>query len=290
MTVHVLRRLAPTAALAAALVAALLATAPSTAAAAAPVDPTLSGSTGAAGTSGSPTFSARERGFDVSYPQCGSVLPTAADFAVVGVDGGRPFDVNACLAEQVAWAHQFGRPAYYVNTANPGPKLSDHWPIGQRKPQVCARAKPDSAACAFDYGVNAAKDAFDRARAAALSVGAPDVRRSTWWLDVETHNTWESLEYGERPTYLRNDTAVLAGMTRGLHKRGVDVVGVYSTGHQWDRITGGASLDRASVWYAGVGSAATARSRCKPAWSFTGGRVRMTQFLAPSGLDGDLRC
>ena len=290
MTSHVLRRLAPTAALAAALVAGLLATAPSTAAAAAPVDPTVSASAGAAGTSGGPTFSARERGFDVSYPQCGSVLPTAADFAVVGVDGGRPFDVNACLADQVAWAHQFGRPAYYVNSANPGPKLSDHWPLGQRKPQVCSRAKPDSVACAFDYGVNAAKDAFARARAAALSVGAPDVRRSTWWLDVETHNTWESLEYGELAKYLRNDTAVLAGMTRALHKRGVDVVGVYSTGHQWDRITGGASLDRAPVWYAGVGSAATARSRCKPEWSFTGGRVRMTQFLAPSGLDGYLRC
>ena len=145
----------------------------------------------------------------MSYPQCGSVLPTSADFAVVGVDGGRPFDVNACLADQVAWAHQFGRPAYYANTANPGPKLSDHWPIGQRKPQVCSRAKPDSAGCAFDYGLNAAKDAFARARAAALSVGAPDVRRSTWWLDVEMHNTWESLEYGERPKYLRNDTAVL---------------------------------------------------------------------------------
>jgi hypothetical protein len=287
MTSHVLRRLAPTAALAVALVAGLVATAPSTAAAVAPLDPTFRS---AAGTSGGPTFTARERGFDVSYPQCGSVLPTAADFAVVGVDGGRPFDVNACLADQVAWAHQFGRPAYYVNSANPGPKLSDHWPIGQRKPQVCSRAKPDSAACAFDYGVNAAKDAFARARAAALSVGAPDVRRSTWWLDVETHNTWESLEYGERPKYLRNDTAVLAGMTRALHRRGVDVVGVYSSRHQWDRITGGASLDRAPVWYAGVGSAATARSRCTPAWSFTGGRVRMTQFLAPSGVDGDLRC
>ena len=103
MTSHVLRRLVPTAALAAAFVAGLLATAPSTAAAAAPVDPTVSGS--AAGSSGGPAFTARERGFDVSYPQCGSVLPTAADFAVVGVDGGRPFDVNACLADQVAWAH-----------------------------------------------------------------------------------------------------------------------------------------------------------------------------------------
>lgn len=57
----------------------------------------------------------------------------------------------------------------------------------------------------------AAKDAFLRARAAARAAGAPDVRRSVWWLDVETHNTWESLEYGETTKFLRNDTAVLPG-------------------------------------------------------------------------------
>jgi hypothetical protein len=270
-----LRRIASTTALSAALVAGLLAAAPAAQAAASPVGKELA---------------ARDRGFDVSYPQCGSTLPASADFGVVGVDGGRPFDPNPCLAEQAAWADRFGRPSYYVNTANPGPRLSDHWPLGQRSPRVCTRARPDSAACAFDYGVNAAKDSFRRARAAALSVGAPDVRRSTWWLDVETHNTWESLEYGERPKYLRNDTAVLAGMKHALEKRGVRTVGVYSTAHQWQRITGGASLGRAPVWYAGVGSAATARRRCAPSWSFTGGRVRMTQFLAKNGLDGDLRC
>ena len=37
------------------------------------------------------------------------------------------------------------------------------------------------------------------------------MRRSVWWLDVETHNTWESLEYGETTKFLRNDTAVLPG-------------------------------------------------------------------------------
>ncbi len=269
MATHVLRRLAPVLALAAGLVGGVVALP----AAAAPV-PMVS----------------RERGFDVSYPQCGAVLPAGADFAVVGVDGGRPFDPNPCLAGQVAWAHGFGRPAYYVNAANPGPRLSSHWPLGQREPRACSRAKPDSAACAFDYGVNAARDSFARARAAARAAGAPDVRRSTWWLDVEMHNTWESLEYGERPRFLRNDTAVLAGMTRALHKRGVRVVGVYSTAHQWERITGGARLHRAPVWYAGVGSASEARRRCRPASSFTGGRVRLAQFRAKNGLDGDLRC
>ncbi len=271
MSTSVLRRLAPTLTLVAALVGGLVGAVPGAAAAPVPL-------------------AARERGFDVSYPQCGTVLPTRADFAVVGVDGGRPFDPNPCLAEQVAWARGSGRPAYYVNTANPGPRLSSHWPLGQRTPRVCRRSRPDSAACAFDYGVNAAKDSFVRARAAARAVGAPDVRRSTWWLDVEMHNTWESLEYGERPKYLRNDTAVLAGMTRALKRRGVRAVGVYSTAHQWGRITGGARLGRAPVWYAGTGSAATARRRCRPAWSFTGGPVRLTQFLARNGLDGNLRC
>ena len=225
----------------------------------------------------------------MSYPQCGSPLPTAADFGIVGVDGGRPFEVNACLAEQIVWARTAGRPAYYLNTANPGPRLSTHWPLGQTQPRTCTRSKPDSAACAFDYGWNAAKDSLARARAAAASVGAPDVTNSSWWLDVEVHNTWESLEYGHKAKFLRNDTAVLLGAKRLLERRGVRRVGAYSTLHQWQRITGGASLGRAPVWYAGVGTQASARARCAPANSFTGGPVRLTQFLR-NGFDADLRC
>jgi hypothetical protein len=120
-------------------------------------------------------------------------------------------------------------------------------------------------------------------------VGAPDVTNSSWWLDVEVHNTWESLEYGHTATNLGNDTAVLRGAQRLLERRGVRRVGAYSTLHQWQRITGGASLGRAPVWYAGVGSQASARARCTPAYSFTGGPVRLTQFLR-NGFDADLRC
>jgi len=234
-------------------------------------------------------LTARERGNDVSYPQCGAPLPTGSDFGIVGVDGGKPFDPNPCLAEQIVWAGAFGRPAYYVNTANPGPKLSSYWPLGQRAPRHCTRSKPDSQACAFDYGWNSARDSLRRAKAAAASLGAPDVTRSTWWLDVEMHNTWESLEYGERRKFLRNDTAVLRGMKTLLERRGVRTVGVYSTAHQWQRITGGASLDRAAVWYAGVGTAQSARKHCHRSWSFTGGPVKLSQFLR-NGFDADFRC
>jgi hypothetical protein len=234
-------------------------------------------------------MAAAERGNDVSYPQCGAPLPSGHDFGIVGVDGGKPYDVNPCLAEQIVWARSAGRPAYYVNTANPGPRLSTHWPLGQTQPRTCTRSHPDSEACAFDYGWNAAKDSLARARAAAASVGAPDVTRSSWWLDVEVHNTWESLEYGHTATFLRNDTAVLRGAQRLLERRGVRRVGAYSTLHQWQRITGGASLGQAPVWYAGVGTQASARARCAPAYSFTGGPVRLTQFLR-NGFDADLRC
>jgi hypothetical protein len=234
-------------------------------------------------------LSARERGNDVSYPQCGAPLPSGHDFGIVGVDGGKPFDANPCLADQIVWARTAGRPVYYLNTANPGPKLSSFWPIGQRSPQLCTRSRPNSAGCAFDYGWNAAKDSLARASAAAASVGAPDVTRTTWWLDVEMHNTWESLEYGDKPMFLRNDTAVLRGMTALLERRGVGTVGVYSTVHQWQQITGGASLDRAPVWYAGVGSAQSARTPCSRCWSVTGGPVRLSQFLR-TGYAADLRC
>ena len=241
-----------------------------------------------AGAAAVPLSSVRPKGHDVSYPQCGGTLPTSGVFGVVGVDGGLPFAANPCLADQIVWARTFGRPAYYANTANPGPRLSTHWPLGQHGPRLCTRARPDSEGCAYDYGVNAAKSSFARARAAARSVGAPDPSRSTWWLDVELHNTWQG-ETSPTAKHLGNDVAVLAGMVHALHRKGVHHVGVYSTEHQWGVVTGGASLGQAPVWYAGTGSLATARTHCHPRFSFTGGPVRMAQY-ATNGFDGDLRC
>lgn len=241
------------------------------------------------GTSPRRTYRAVRPGYDVSYPQCGGSLPVGATFGVVGVDGGRPYDANPCLAEQMTWALASGRPSYYVNTANPGPKLSGYWPVGQSSPRQCTRTSPDSTGCAYDYGWNAAQDSYARAVAAATAVGAPDVRASTWWLDVETSNTWEALEYGETSKYHANDTAVLKGMRAYLRGRGIRAVGVYSTAHQWERITGGARLGRAPVWYAGLGGASSAAKRCSPAFSFTGGPVRRTQFLR-NGYDANHAC
>ena len=49
-------------------------------------------------------ITALQVGHDVSYPQCGSALPTRTTFSVFGGDGVRPYDVNPCLAEQIVWS------------------------------------------------------------------------------------------------------------------------------------------------------------------------------------------
>jgi hypothetical protein len=231
------------------------------------------------------TVSVTIPGHDVSYPQCGGALPSGA-FGIVGVDGGRPFDVNPCLAQEIVWA---GAPAYYANTANPGPKKSTHWPKGQTSPKVCKTSSANSKECSYDYGWNAAKDSYARAATAASSAGAAPVSTATWWLDVETGNSWQSLDRSATPTHYKLDRAVLKGMRAYLRAKGVDSVGVYSTSHQWQQITGGASLHKAPVWYAGVGGPSSAAAHCASTYSFTGGPVRLTQFRK-GGFDADNAC
>ncbi len=232
-------------------------------------------------------------GRDVSYPQCDQELPERAAFAVVGVTGGLVQSGNPCLVDLLRWA-LVATPvpvAYYLNTANPGPLVSAYWPSGQASPRPCADGYPDndSTSCAYDYGWNAALDAFSRAVAAAAEAGAADPATADWWLDVETANSWQALSEGGDDRTHANDIAALQGMADALRDRGVDLVGVYSTARQWEQITGGGGLDGLPVWYAGLGSVDLARAQCEPAGSFTGGPVLLSQYLL-DGLDADLRC
>jgi hypothetical protein len=83
------------------------------------------------------------QGFDISFPQCRAPEPTAPAFAVVGVNGGRAFSANPCLARQYVWALTSVSPvqprvAFYMNTGNPGPDASPRWPTsGTTTPQPC---------------------------------------------------------------------------------------------------------------------------------------------------------
>lgn len=236
-----------------------------------------------------------EYGIDVSYPQCGEQLPERVAFAIVGVNGGRVHSPNPCLGNDGAdpslleWA---GRDAQlYVNTGNPGPGISRFWPSGQAEPRECRNegmlVGADTLDCAYLYGWNAAEDSYRTALDAYVSLGWADATAdripwaTTWWLDVETANSWRT----DRPL----NVAALEGARDYLESMEVAEVGFYSTPRMWERITGGtdAFADH-PAWHAGAADIDDARDRCaEPA--FTGGELRMVQWVQ-DGLDHNIRC
>jgi hypothetical protein len=231
-------------------------------------------------------------GFDISYPQCGAAFPSGGGFGIVGVNGGLPFSPNPCLGtgdglSELAWAGL--NAGLYANTADPGPLLSSHWPNGQTSPKQCNTAgNPgmDTPECHYDYGWNAAADSYRDAVTAYIALGwAPAGSTRTpvandWWLDVETANSWTS-----SPS---SNVQALQGEADYLASVGAAAIGFYSTGSQWQTITGSTGVFAADPsWLAGASSLADAESRCGAA-GFTGGGVALVQFV--SGFDNDFSC
>jgi hypothetical protein len=214
-------------------------------------------------------------GYDVSYPQCSVSLPRDSAFGIVGVSDGLAYGKNGCLAAQYAWAARAPqRPAFYMNTGNPGSASTRvNW-YGQQGPQTCAADA--EAGCAYDYGYNGAQQAYAYA---VSQVGATAAAAGTWWLDVETANSWSadtSLNLADIQGSIDFLTTTVAGL------------GVYSTGYQWGVISGGAQLGPSiSNWVAGALNAKRAASLCSS--SFSGGTVLLVQYPS-GGLDADYAC
>jgi hypothetical protein len=221
---------------------------------------------------GDPAPRTSPTGLDVSWPQCGRVLPEAADFAVVGVNGGTAANTNPCLADQLRWASRAtaesavgsSRVQLYVNTANPGAVLEQYgvatWPTdnvdgrgadsaaaenaARRNPYgrctttpVAYRGYTNDLACSWQYGWNRAVEALDdRFAPAARAAGITDAAEHySWWLDVEEMNSWQQGTDGQA-----RNAAALEGMAQFFAAEGVPEIGIYSTHSQWRRIVGGA--------------------------------------------------
>lgn len=235
------------------------------------------GSTSAASPAG-----ATAPGYDISWPQCGGSYPVNPAFGIVGVNKGIVFSPNPCLANEVTWAGGTSA-AFYANTGNPGPGLSTHWPAGQTSPQVCSATNPDTTACAYDYGYNAASDSYADAASAFTALGLSGTPAgSAWWLDVETSNSWRS--------DVTLNVAALSGAAYYLGSVAhVASLGFYSTSYQWGVITGGTSAFGAyPSWVAGAADATGAAANCA-GLGFTGGGVALAQYPS-GGFDADLRC
>jgi len=249
-------------------------------------------------------------GYDVSHPQCDDSLPVDAAFAVVGVNGGTATTENSCLADQWAWAigssgaSSWGaRPAQpraqlYVNTANPG-EVRDQvttWPrSGDNRYGLCDG--DNSAACSYEYGLARAEDDVrivldtlgpSAAGAGDAGLGAADLVGLSWWLDVETMNTWQT----DGAQAQRNNRATLEGMADHLRSLG-SRVGLYSTSYQWARIVGtvppSSSLYELDSWLAGARTLRAAVANCSDEPLVGGGRVVLTQYVVDD-LDHDRAC
>jgi hypothetical protein len=237
-------------------------------------------------------------GYDVSHPQCGSTLPTARAFAVVGVNGGLSTRANPCLAAQLRWAAGSNgsvptqpKVQLYLNTANPGELRTQvtTWPTAGSTPYGSCAGDNDMA-CSWQYG-------YERARNSVVSFFVPAARtaqvdsvvsRYTWWLDVETMNTWQS---GSTEALARN-RATLEGMTAYLLGEGARV-GLYSTSYQWGQIVGTvpstSNLVKRDSWLAGATTLGQAKENCRRAPLVPGGRVTLTQYV-PDSLDRNHSC
>ena len=236
-------------------------------------------------------------GHDVSYPQCGTALPTSGTFGVVGVNGGKVSTTNPCLSSQYAWAAKTSSgAALYANTGNPGSISTFYWPAsGSRDPALCTdRSSASDPGCAYDYGWHGAKNSLQIAQNAVSGASG-----RTWWLDVELANSWNG-----SPTA---NAAALQGALDGMHDAGVGTVGLYSTAYQWSQITGGYSsgnaatyrsawaasftpkhpMEQAPLWVAGLSTLDAASRNCST--SFTGGTTALAQYT-DGATDGDLIC
>src|SRR5258707_15348016 len=88
-------------------------------------------------------------GFDISWPQCSKAYPPGpVAFAIIGINGGKPYTANPCFRDEYRWAQRLEKnPAVYVNVEFPPPDRveAQSGPYG-----VCAAG--DQGCRAYNYG------------------------------------------------------------------------------------------------------------------------------------------
>jgi len=203
-------------------------------------------------------------GYDVSYPQCGGGTPGGA-FGIIGVNGGRPFSANSCLATEYAAAPQSPAASLYINSGY----------SGAYRRNITSNCSASSASVS---GTSAQKQAWAiGCSEAATSIdyagrqGAANV--AAWWLDVETGNSWSS-------SNLTLNQYAIQGAASRLLQTGLPV-GVYSTTYMWKTITGG------SFTPTGIAADWVAAGACNT--PFTNSPVWLTQATT-GGVDYDTAC
>jgi hypothetical protein len=197
--------------------------------------------------------------------------------AVVGVNDGRPFTTNPCLASEYAWAGG-GRQLYMnLNSPTAADGTDSSGPAGN-----CGSNRD---CMAYNYGYNAAVSSYNTA-------AGQGVRAKTWWLDVEVVGDCApqfptgGQGYWSCGQGLNAET--VQGALDALRQRGL-VAGIYSTSYQWGQITGSATMSGGPPnWLAGA-SSSNPGGWCSGSHNFAGGPAWLLQF-SPNPWDRDQAC
>jgi hypothetical protein len=219
-----------------------------------------------------PIYAPHAHGYDVSYPQCDAVDPPAgAAFSIVGVNAGRAFTVNPCLAAE--WPAAAEPRAVYVNSGY-NPDNAD-----RASPDCRTRARQADPAAdrqtAYAIGCSEAQFAM-----AAMRAGGADAA-AVIWVDVESSNSWDVSRLDLNRVALQAELDQIAALGR--------LVGLYGTFDEWYAIVGDwIPAGVVANWVAGQ----PAEQACG-APGFTGQPVWIAQELATwpgSGDDSDWAC
>lgn len=248
---------------------------------------------------GSP-YPSSSMGYDISF-NTRNYPATNFGFAVIGVNAGKAFTHNARLASEFAWSHfsSVAQPTLYLNVNAPYGSSASVENVSA--PKTCSTlfgatttsasaggSFPEPSLCAsYNYGYNAAKDAYTYASSKA------DVSAKFWWLDVEEANSWS-------PNVLVND-AVIQGTIDYLNSVGIRV-GIYSVPYMWRNIAGdgftptesiGTSVLPVPTWFPiGINDLTGAINACRTKPSFIpGSPVWVIQYVADSvAVDQNVAC
>ena len=207
-------------------------------------------------------------GYDVSFPQCNGPLPAMPyAFAIVGATGGRSFTTNACLSAQYTWASANGRqPSLYMNLKSPVGSNAEEANTGPAG--VC---QPTDELCkGYNFGYKTAAHALAYAKAQSAPA-------ASWWLDVETTNSWL--------TDTNANARVIQGAIDHLRSQGA-TIGIYSNPAQWQTIAG-SFAPGLPVWTTTAAGAIEAPTLCSR--PFGGGQVVLVQYLQ-GGFDANYAC
>jgi LysM repeat protein len=157
-------------------------------------------------------------GYDFSYPNCSTPVPEG-EFAVIGLNWGRPFTANPCFASQ--WAAAQPPRSVYINTAY-------HRVLFRHITPECnaaGKGQPLRLVAQRAYAVGCS----EAVAALRLLAATPPL---AIWLDVEPGNTWSSRRS-------LNAATVKGILDHLLTQTPHPLIGVYSNANFWERIVGG---------------------------------------------------